>query len=44
MLLSKPETEDEEEISSQNTDMLEYFNQLNQIVSFLSDNIKFQQR
>ena len=40
MLLSKPETDDDEEISAQNTDMLEYFNQLNQIVSFLSDNTK----
>jgi hypothetical protein len=39
-LLSKPETEDEEEISEQNTDMLEYFNQLNKIVSYLSDNSK----
>ena len=40
MLLSKPETDDDEEISAQNTDMLEYFNQLNKIVSFLSDNTK----
>ena len=39
-LLSKPETEEEEEISEQNTDMLEYFNQLNKIVSYLSDNSK----
>jgi hypothetical protein len=39
-LLSKPETDEEDEISEQNTDMLEYFNQLNQIVSYLSDNSK----
>ena len=39
-LLSDPEIEDEEEISNQNLQMLEYFNQLNQIVTFISDNSK----
>ena len=39
-LLSKEATDNEEEISEENTEMLEYFNQLNKIVSFLSDNSK----
>jgi hypothetical protein len=39
-LLSKPETTDEKEITQENSRMLEYFNQLNKIVTFLSDNSK----
>ena len=37
-LLSEDDLEDEQEISNQNLQMVEFFNQLNQIVTFISDN------
>ena len=39
-LLSAPDTDDGEEIAYQNSKMLDYFNQLNKIVTFLTENSK----
>ena len=39
-LLNAPDTEDGEEIPYQNSKMLDYFNQLNKIVTFLTENSK----